>query len=216
MRRKKELIATLSVVLFIVIIGGIFKTLGFFSDIDTNESVFTTGKIDTEVTEEFDSSDKDHKDNLKKKVKIKNNSETEALVRVSISTRWIDDNDNVLGLDENVVQLNMSKDWEKYWVKGNDGYYYYKKILEGKKDDKNAETEMLLESVTFNIPEEKKPLYEGKNFIIDVKSEGVQPTYLNSRKEDYAYRQVWRELHDKNIDSLLSSIIDETEKGKGE
>lgn len=78
--------------------------------------------------------------------------------------------------------------FEENWCYSDDGYYYYKKELEG-----NATTEMLLEKVIFSSDIDKNSIYEGMEYRVEVKAEAVQSNkYINENGEEvYPYKEVW-------------------------
>ena len=117
-----------------VTVGGTLAWLSAHTNSVTN--TFTMGNVDPEVEESFSP---DH--TTKSNIKVTNNGSVEAYVRVALVFTWRDgenvtpgqyENGNqpagdivagtpVEGTDYNFVPENTSD-----WIKGSDGYYYYK------------------------------------------------------------------------------------------
>ena len=78
---------------------------------------FNPGSVDVEVWEKTES-------DTKTIIKLTNTGTTNAFLRASIVTYYVDANKNVVGsIPAALSSFNLSTNWEK----GSDGYYYYKK-----------------------------------------------------------------------------------------
>lgn len=165
----------------------------WFTDSDSLTNNFGVANIDVEIDEDFkpptDWNGKPHD----KIVRVQNNSTGPALIRISIQKRWVDSNGNPWAGDANFIKLNFLNNENKLWVDGEDGYFYYNKILAEKEV-----TEAILDSVELKIPDEIKDRYKNKKVIVDVKTEAVQAT------ED-GYNAVWKNLND-NIKTILNEL----------
>lgn len=188
---KKKLLSVKFKILIIALVSGMLSlsfllniSLAYFVDNDININTLRVGKIDIEINEDFDPSIG------KKEVRITNPSKSPSFVRVSISGRWVNPNDlnEVLPEDDSLVTLVFADGFEENWCYSDDGYYYYKKELEG-----NATTEMLLEKVIFSSDIDKNSIYEGMEYRVEVKAEAVQSNkYINENGEEvYPYKEVW-------------------------
>lgn len=166
--------------------------VGWFRDFDSKTNNFGVANIDVEIDEDFKPPNDWDGSSNEKLVKVQNNSTGPALIRVSIQKRWVDDNRNPWTGDSNFIKLNFSKNENKLWVDGEDGYFYYNKIL-----PKGEVTEAILDSVELKIPEELKERYKGKKVIVDVKTEAVQATIDG-------YNAVW-----KNLSNDIKTMLDE-------
>lgn len=164
----------------------------WFRDFDSKTNNFGVANIDVEIDEDFKPPNDWDGSSNEKLVKVQNNSTGPALIRVSIQKRWVDDNRNPWAGDSNFIKLNFSKNENKLWVDGEDGYFYYNKIL-----PKGEVTEAILDSVELKIPEELKERYKGKKVIVDVKTEAVQATIDG-------YNAVW-----KNLSNDIKTMLDE-------
>lgn len=189
--KKNKLFSVKFKVLIMVLIVGVFSlsfalniSLAYFVDNDININTLKVGKIDIEINEDFDPSIG------KKEVRITNPSKSPSFVRVSISGRWVNPNDldEVLPEDDSLVTLVFADGFEENWCYSDDGYYYYKKELEG-----NATTEMLLEKVIFSSDIDNNSTYKGMEYRVEVKAEAVQSNkYINENGEEvYPYKEVW-------------------------
>ncbi|MBS6007223.1 MAG: hypothetical protein KIB43_09715 [Clostridium baratii] len=166
--------------------------VGWFRDFDSKTNNFGVANIDVEIDEDFKPPNDWDGSSNEKLVKVQNNSTGPALIRVSIQKRWVDGNGNPWAGDSNFIKLNFSKNENKLWVDGEDGYFYYNKIL-----PKGEVTEAILDSVELKIPEELKERYKGKKVIVDVKTEAVQATIDG-------YNAVW-----KNLNNDIKTMLDE-------
>ncbi|MGG7078928.1 SipW-dependent-type signal peptide-containing protein [Clostridium sardiniense] len=182
----KKVGLTLGIVLLISVAAA---SIAYFTSKETLKNKFKVGSIKTEVIEDFNqNSELPSNKQVPKVVKIKNTGDNPVLVRVIINPQWDeekDENGKVTKLTtsaSNQVQLNFSDTWKKYWIKGNDGYYYYNKVLKpAEKDDKGNiikeadETSPLLESVSLkDIPNEEKAEYKNRSLTVNVSSEAIQ------------------------------------------
>ncbi|CUP48183.1 Camelysin metallo-endopeptidase [Clostridium baratii] len=166
--------------------------VGWFRNFDSKTNNFGVANIDVEIDEDFKPPNDWDGSSNEKLVKVQNNSTGPALIRVSIQKRWVDGNGNPWAGDSNFIKLNFSKNENKLWVDGEDGYFYYNKIL-----PKGEVTEAILDSVELKIPEELKERYKGKKVIVDVKTEAVQATIDG-------YNAVW-----KNLNNDIKTMLDE-------
>lgn len=165
----------------------------WFRDFDSKTNNFGVANIDVAIDEEFKPPTNWDGSSNEKLVKVQNNSTGPALIRISIQKRWVDDNRNPWAGDANFIKLNFSKNENKLWVDGEDGYFYYNKIL-----SKGEVTEAILDSVELEIPEELKERYKGKKVIVDVRTEAVQATIDG-------YNAVWKNLNN-DIKTMLNEL----------
>lgn len=111
MRNKRKLVIALSLILCLTASVGF--TLAYFTDYeDAKGGAVVKLSGQTEVEEEFDGNNK--------QVTIKNTGDTDMVVRLK-----------VFG-DEKHMKENSTNN--KDWVKGSDGFWYYKKVLLAGKD----------------------------------------------------------------------------------
>lgn len=171
------------------------EVIGWFTDSDQVTNNFNVATVDIDTEESFTPPESWDGSVYEKLVKVKNHSTADALIRISINPRWVDENENPWAGDISFIQLNFSN--SSKWENGNDGYYYYKEIV-----PKDKSTESILESVQLNIPENLKARYKGKKVIIDVDSEAVQAT------QD-GYKATWG-----NVPSNIQSILNQLCKGR--
>lgn len=198
--KKTKLIICAAIVITMLFPGGLITKVyaqgkdivGWFRDFDSKTNNFGVANIDVEIDEDFKPPNDWDGSSNEKLVKVQNNSTGPALIRVSIQKRWVDGNGNPWAGDSNFIKLNFSKNENKLWVDGEDGYFYYNKIL-----PKREVTEAILDSVELKIPEELKERYKGKKVIVDVKTEAVQATIDG-------YNAVW-----KNLNNDIKTMLDE-------
>lgn len=93
-----------------------------------------TPTIDVEVIEEFDEQTTvDWYQPVDKKVQFKNIGTAPIFIRVSYVELWRNTNNQVLSSIVNgqeIVKKNWTDAWKNEWIDGNDGWFYYKKILQ--------------------------------------------------------------------------------------
>lgn len=211
MKNKKKLLLILST-LIIVVIAMAGVTLAIFTSKDKVKNVFGVGEIKIEVEEEFPKNPPWNQTKpIKKEVNIKNTtSNNEALIRVNITPRWVDEvrgkevlfsgdtSDKVVELELCNILNDLKQQIPKgHWIYGKDGYYYYTAILKAQEN-----TADILKSVSVNVNEntvENPKDYENKILKVDVNAEGVQPTID-------AYKDTWN-VQDENIKKLLNDLI---------
>lgn len=121
------------------------------------------------IEEEFDETNPyDHK-----KVEFINSGSSSAFVRVGYVEYWETEKDgegyllsNQSG-DEEVAVKNWNRNWTEHWTEGNDGWFYYNKILTG-----GESTGLILEKVELIevLPEE----YWNADYHLYFKVESVQ------------------------------------------
>lgn len=165
----------------------------WFTDSDSVTNNFGVANIDVDIDEDFKTPTNWDGSSHEKLVKVQNNSTGPALIRITIQKRWVDDKENPWAGDANFIKLNFSKNEKKLWVDGEDGYFYYNKIL-----PKGEVTEAILDSVELNIPENLKDRYIDKKVIVDVKTEAVQATVDG-------YNAVWKNLNN-DIKTMLDKL----------
>ena len=158
--RKRIKLSTVLVIAaalaLVTAIGGTIAWLTTHSEGLTN--TFTPATISGEVKETFN-----NPFNTKNNVYIQNTSDVPVYVRVALVPTWVMEENNKfvpvaepVGNDDVIID---TKEWESFvpaadsnWVKGNDGYYYYKKPLAAA--DKTDDTD-LTENL-FNTAEAKE------------------------------------------------------------
>lgn len=158
--RKRIKLSTVLVIAaalaLVTAIGGTMAWLTTHSEGLTN--TFTPATISGEVKETFN-----NPFNTKNNVYIQNTSDVPVYVRVALVPTWVMEENNKfvpvaepVGNDDVIID---TKEWKSFvpaadsnWVKGNDGYYYYKKPLAAaNKTDDTDLTENL-----FNTAEAKE------------------------------------------------------------
>ena len=167
------------------------EVIGWFTDSDQVTNNFNLATIDINTEESFTPSENWNGDKYEKIVKVKNESTADALIRISINPRWVDENENSWAGDISFIKLNFSD--SNKWMNGNDGYYYYNEIV-----PKGETTDEILNSVQLNIPQNLKERYKGKTVIIDVDSEAIQAT-------EEGYKAIWKNLN-SDIENMLNGL----------
>ena len=198
---KKILIVSMAIGLIMLLPGELItkayaqgnNLLKWFVDHDVVTNNFNVANIDVDIKEDFTPPNNWDGSVNEKLVKIQNNSTGPALIRVSIQKRWENNDGTSWAGNTEFINLNFSNNKNNLWINGNDGYFYYNKILE-----KAELTEPLLDSVNLNIPCELSNLYKGKRVTIDVDVEAVQATLDG-------YNATWKNLN-TDIKSMLAVL----------
>lgn len=140
---------------------------------------------------------------IEKRVQVRNSKTCSVVLRTALIPRWVTDDGKPCAGDASYIKLNETKNvtkditkWkeseEALWYES-DGYYYYNKLL-------NPEeiSEVLIDSVSVDMPESLKNNYYGKKVIVDVRSEAVVAAHDT-------YDNVWNV--DENIKDKLDSLL---------
>ena len=107
--------AIVSSIVALLLVGATVAYMFSFGKTLVNE--FDPGSVDVEVWEKTES-------NTKTVIKLTNTGTTNAFLRASIVTYYVDANKNVVGsIPAALSSFNLSTNWDK----GSDGYYYYTK-----------------------------------------------------------------------------------------
>lgn len=169
------------------------EIVGWFRDFDSKTNNLGVANIDVEIEEDFKPPTDWNGTSHKKLVQVQNNSTGPALIRISIQKRWVDEKGNTWAGDTNYINLSFSEHEGNLWVDGNDGYFYYNKIM-----SENEVTQAILDSVELSVPVELKERYKGKKVIVDVRTEAVQATVGG-------YNATWKNLND-TIKNMLDKL----------
>lgn len=108
-----------------LICTAVAATVAFIIDTtDPIENVMTPSKVACQVTETFEN-------DVKTNVAVKNTGDTEAYIRAAIVVTWMSEDKTKVtaakpqeGTDYTMIFADNSD-----WLKGTDGYYYYKKAV---------------------------------------------------------------------------------------
>ncbi len=151
--KKFVTVFSLMLIAFIICsLCNIEKINGFFTDEETSTNKLTIGSVETEIVEENDTKIISPGEEFKKIVKVRNTGKNPCYVRIKV----------LISPEKYKDELNLDIDitnWEY-----NNGYYYYKNVL-----NVNKETPPLFTKLT--IPQDLK---DGDIFDINIYSEGVQ------------------------------------------
>lgn len=141
--KKNKPIFFILLISFVALVGG---TIAYYTMTSNYENKFKASYYDVSIEEEF------YNDWGTKKVSIVNNDSTPVVIRVNYNEQWSKNiegellvlNNKINGTD--VVTKEWTDSWknENYFVKGEDGWYYYKKVL------KENERVQLLNSIELN------------------------------------------------------------------
>ncbi len=187
---KNKPIIFLVLLLLVVMVDG---TIAYFSLTTKLDNRFNTSKYDVRLSEDFDSST--WPELTKKKVSILNDGTADIIVRMSYNEMWRSNTGDVLNniVDgKNVVIKDWATSLESDWLY-KDGWYYYKKIIEGKSELQLLNSIMLDNTVIEKSEDYSKYLTYEYSLIFNYES--IQAT-------SEAVKDIWGqdiEINDKDI-----------------
>lgn len=194
--KKKRYIFLLAGILAVGIIG---STFAFWKGEVKVENELTADTVDVDIDENFPDPSTDG--SVTKEVKFTNTGSSEVFLRVACVEYWektVND-ETVLLPNQVTVQdalINVAtKAWndgglnnEENWVKGNDGWYYYKKILAP-----GESTPQILDSVSFpNYEQDPYKDYKDADYHLYFKTEVVQCTPDDNNLNKKATEEIFR------------------------
>lgn len=170
LRRPKRL-ATLLVSLLLVLGVAVGGTVAFLSTrTDSKENTFTPSKVTCEVTETF-------KNNVKSNVAVQNTGDTTAFIRAAINVTWMKNEE--AGTEYNAADQTVSAkvplkgtDYSitfaknTNWIRGADGYYYYKLPV-----DPQVSTGVLIEECKL---QENASVPDGYHLSVEIVASAIQ------------------------------------------
>lgn len=117
---KARKTATLLVAIVLLIGVAVGSTVAYLID-KTNEikNEFEYAKTDVTVAEDFDGT-------TKQNVKVWNKSNIPVYVRATYVVNWVDKAGNIVTSVPDEYDYQLTENPNGTWVKGKDGYYYYK------------------------------------------------------------------------------------------
>ncbi len=190
-----SIVATLVIAVGTIVAG----TYAFYTSYDEVSNRMEMSKLHANIIEEFDGKEKS--------VVVSNTGETPLLVRASAEMFCTNEG---IALDPNrVAEANYNNllGLEDYptdkWVKGEDGWYYYSKLLQP--GESTSELVHILISVGDDLSDEEKVMYENATFEVPVKLEyhyphiidGKYPHEINWNVSDSFIKEMLRDLADK-------------------
>lgn len=171
---KKAFSGRMAIVSSIVALILVGATIAYmFSVGKTIVNKFNPGSIDVEVWEKTDA-------DTKTIIKLTNTGTTNAFVRASIVTYYVDADKNVVGsVPATLSTFNLSANWEK----GSDGYYYYKKpVAPGNLTDNlfaSTDDKIKLTPIQQKVDSKTVTYYQ----VVEVFAEAIQSAPANAVKD---------------------------------
>jgi len=141
--KKTKVALIFASVCLIVAIG---YTSAYYNSTVNVENKMATQEPEIELIEKFNQDSQFLPgETVDKKVKFANSGEIDALIRVSYSQSWINQNGDFVNGDVDSVEKKWTSAWQDEWVDGNDGYFYYTKVLKA-----NTTTNIILDSLVLS------------------------------------------------------------------
>lgn len=174
------------VFLFLLVLCVVGTTIAFFTSYSHFDNKFETSQYNVSLKEEF------YNDWGVKKVSVVNNeiNSTPVVVRINYDEVWYKEVDGTMLFLSNIVldgkeqkravTLNTTKEFQEDFILGNDGWYYYKKVLNP------GESVQVLNSIALNEDVIKLSEYYGDykiyNYDLSYNYEAVQasPTAIET------------------------------------
>lgn len=139
-KRKQKYLISAALLLCMLVIGG---TSAYYISQSSLNNIIRTEKNQVEFVEKFQPKETWLPGEvIEKKPYFKNTGASSILLRVRPEESWSKGDTIVDNADVQLVEKKWTVAWKSYWVEGEDGYFYYTKVLE--EDEK---TEMLLNSI---------------------------------------------------------------------
>ena len=167
--KKRMLTAALALCCLAVLATG---TLAYFTAEETAQNVITMGSLKMELVElNEEGKPWTNVENIvpgmevTKKAYVENNGSVDFYTRVKITKSFVPaQGDELPKLDTGLVELDLN---EKYWERGEDGFYYYREPVAP-----DEETEPLFTKVTLSTDMGNE--YQNVQVIIDLEAQAVQ------------------------------------------
>ena len=142
--------------------------LQYTNIIGTIKNEFDIGIVRPEIIETFDS-----ENNIKEDVAIKNSGNVPIYVRTAVVIKWKDNTGRILDvLPQKNTDYTISFSSSENWIESQDGFYYYKKIL-----NVNDRTDVLIEECTQIID------YNDRILEVSIITQGIQAEPPNAAEE---------------------------------
>lgn len=189
---------------------GISSTWAVYSDRVTIPNKLSTGETAVAISENFDPrSTFLPGETVVKEPYFINTGTVDLALRVQVEEKWKTSGKENEELETDKVKKGWTDSWETDWVEGNDGQYYYKKILKGK-----AKTDKILKSVTLSSEvsnDSHEPDYSGAEYYLSFQAEAVPASQVSEAAgwgaglnlEDLKYCE-WSSSFSGNDDASLS------------
>lgn len=171
--QKNNAIRTIAIM--IVVVFGVGTTYAYNLHSIQQDNRLKASKVEGEIIENGNFVEEESSFLLvkggttKKEVQFKNTGVSAVFVRVSFGETWRDGFGAWLTGDNEYVTLHWTKEWEDEWQLGDDGWYYYKKILEP-----NTLTAEVLTAVEFESDENLPLEYQSAYYQLFFTMESVQ------------------------------------------
>ena len=162
---KTGLFTQITLVLVFCLVAG---TVAYLIKQNSIKNQFVMGEVKTDVIESFDANN-----NIKQDVSIKNIGNVPSYIRATITISWKDKDGNILeGIPKENEDYSIKFSESSNWLKGNDGYYYYKTPIEP-----NNSTDILIEECR-QIKE-----YEDRTLEVSIINQAIQSNTSKAVKE---------------------------------
>lgn len=157
---------------------GISSTWAVYHDTTTIPNKLSTGETAVAISENFDPrSTFLPGETVVKEPYFINTGTVDLALRVQVKEKWKVIGDERENLETEKVTKNWTESWKNDWVEGDNGQYYYKKILKGK-----AKTDKILKSVTLSSEvsnDSHEPDYSGAEYYLSFQAEAVPASQVS-------------------------------------
>lgn len=164
-KNKSLLMLFISISVIVALVLTLKYTFASLTDNDSKQNDFKAAEYKGSIKEKFAEPTENNpikiNSSYQKEVKISNEEDVRLFVRVMILPKAVSKIDRALMSAESGKDFTLTID--NNWLDGDDGYYYYSKIV-----NSNEQTTALFSAITL-----LNPSYENADFSIELKAETV-------------------------------------------
>lgn len=176
--KKKKII--IFVTIFLLLISTIVvSTIAYLNKINKKQNDFVIGTIVPQILQDYNEID-----NSRENIRIKNVGNSPIYIRATILYYFQNSDGQIIdGVPVQNADYSLIFSSSENWVKGSDGYYYYKSIINP-------------EEITDNLIDRCLDLNNDINklFMVDVTVQAIQATPISAVKEAWNVNVVDKEI----------------------
>lgn len=190
-------LVSIVVTIVAVVSTAVVGTYAFYTSSDEITNKMRVANPTAKIIEEFDGKEKS--------VVITNTGNAPVLVRAN--AEMVCTNDGIALDPSKVADQDYKNLLEEgtypadKWVKGNDGWYYYAKILYP--NETTSELVHIKISINDELTAEEKVVYKNADFEVPVRMEYHYPHFINGK---YPHEDNWH-IEDENIQEMLRKLV---------
>ena len=173
MKKTKKPAALLASLVLVVVVA-VAGTVSFIATQTQGVvNTFTPSSIPVEIHETFNGGTKSN-------VRIENEGNANAYIRAAVVVNWVDEDGNVLGqMPVKGTDYSITYDLLNGWAEGDDGYYYWTKVVSPLDQDDTTDKEFTGVLVSEAKVLEDAPV-SGYDLAIDIMAQSIQADGVDS------------------------------------